>query len=118
VAVFLRALEELETEGSPSKRTLTFKPSQRPKSISTLRLRLVTEDEQFRVMNISRANATVTIEMTLAGLEIVRDAVIAWDDGAEDFGISPENADLKERQLGTRDLTSGELWFWGPKYDP
>ena len=69
-------------------------------------------------MNISQANAIVTVEVTLAGLEIVRDAIIAWGDGTEDFGISPGHSDLKKRQLGARDLASGELWFWGPRYDP
>lgn len=69
-------------------------------------------------MDISRENAAVTIEMTTAGLEIVRNAIIAWGEGAEDFGISAEHGDHKKNELGARDLTSGEMWFWGPRYDP
>ena len=116
VAAVLSALEELEADGPRSKRTLTLKPCTRPKSISTLRLRLIVESEQLRVMNISKENVAVTIEMTPIGLEIVRDAIIAWGEEAEDFGISAEHSDLKKRQLGVRDLASGEMWFWGPRY--
>ncbi|MBT3200026.1 MAG: hypothetical protein HN350_08915 [Phycisphaerales bacterium] len=118
VSPILQALDELKAGGPPSKLTGTFKPCDRPKSISTLRLRLVTDSQQLRVMDISRENAAVTIEMTTAGLEIVRNAIIAWGEGAEDFGISAEHGDHKKNELGARDLTSGEMWFWGPRYDP
>ena len=67
-------------------------------------------------MNISRENDIATIATTPIGLAIVRDAILTWGEGAEDFGISAEHSDLKKRELGPRDLASGEMWFWGPVY--
>jgi hypothetical protein len=114
----LLALEELESEGPPSHRTLSLRPSRRKRSVSALRLRLVAESEQLRVMNISCTRAVVTIEMTQAGLSVIRDAITDWGNGAGDFGISSRHTGLKKRQLRPRDVTSGELWFWGPAYEP
>ncbi len=112
----LQALDELQAEGCDSQRALTFRPSQRDRSIGTLRLRLVAPTNELRVMNISCEPGTATIEMTPVGLPLVRHAVSAWCDGGEDFGVSPAHANLKKRELGIQDTTSGELWFWGPGY--
>ena len=115
--VILQALDELQTEGCDSQRKLTFRPSRRNRSITALRLRLVAPTNELRVMNISCGPGTATIEMTPAGLPLVRHAVAVWCDGGEDFCVSPRHANLKKRELGIKDTASGELWFWGPGYD-
>ena len=112
----LQALDELQAEGCDSQRALTFRPSQRDRSIGTLRLRLVAPTNELRVMNISCEPGTAVIEMTPIGLPLVRHAVSVWCDGGEDFRVSPEHANLKKRELGIQVTTSGELWFWGPGY--
>lgn len=114
----LQALDELQAEAPRSKRTITFKPSVRKRNISTLRLRLVPARNELRVMNIACDPGTMSIEMTDAGLQLIRDAVKAWLNGSEDFGISPDDADLKRHELGAIDMESGELWFWGPTMEP
>ncbi len=112
----LEALDELQSEGSLSKRTLTFKATPRAGCITTLRLLRVTDDEDLHVLNVASENDTATIQMTDIGLPLFRDAVRGWLEGGEDFGVSAQHSDLKPRQLGTLDRASGELWFWGPTY--
>ena len=112
----LKALEELRSDETPSKRKLTFKPASRERAVSVLRLRLVAERPELRVMNISAADGAVAIEITDTGWQITRDALASWFAGGEDFGISPMHARMKKRDLGKDDLASGELWFWGPGY--
>jgi len=114
----LEALDELRGEIPPSQRLLTFRPSGRKRCLSTLRLRLVPAREELRVMNIACDPATVTIEMTELGLQLVRDAVNSWCNGGEDFCVSPESANLKRREFGSLDKASGTLWFWGPTMEP
>ena len=84
----------------------------------TLRLRLVSTREELRVMNIASGGQNLTIEMTDLGLQLVRNAMSAWLSGAEDFGVSPDSANVKRREFGSLDKTSGELWFWGPTMEP
>ena len=112
----LLALDGLQAEGIDSQRALTFRQSQRDRSIGTLRLRLVAPTNELRVMNISCGPGTAIIEMTPVGLPLVRHAVSVWCDGGEDFGVSTRHANLKQRELGIQDTASGELWFWGLGY--
>ena len=112
----LLAIDEVAASGPPAKRKITFKECDRPKSISTLRLILSPESDDLRQMHISVDSGEVEIEVTLAGLQQFKDAVTAWRDGAEDFGLSPIWERNRRRELGARDLSSGELWFWGPHY--
>src|SRR5688500_18449723 len=84
----LLALDELHSDGPPAKRTLTFKPTSRRTNISTCRLSLLAESEQLRVLNISCESASCAIDMTVTGSLLLRDAIVIWRDGGEDFGIS------------------------------
>lgn len=114
----LEALEELQSEGLGARRMLSFKASDRKRSISTLRLRLVSPRDELRVMNITRDGETLSMEMTDTGLRLVHDALSAWCSGGEDFGISPRDAKLTKHEFGSLDKASGELWFWGPTMEP
>jgi hypothetical protein len=112
----LEALAELQSEGSSSKRKLTFKATPRAGCITTLRLLLVPDHEDLHVLNVASESESATIQMTDIGLPLVRDAVRSWLEGGEDFGVSAQHSGLRPDQLGTLDRTSGELWFWGPNY--
>lgn len=110
------ALDELRSDGATARRSLGFKPSRRERAIATLRLLLVPEREELRVMHIACGKGMASIEMTPIGLEVVREQVVAWLAGGEDFGVDPRMAGMKKRELGPLDLSSAELWFWGPTY--
>jgi hypothetical protein len=115
----LGALDELSGDSpSSAKRTLTFQPSSRKKSISKMRLLFVPSRHELRVLHIACDPGEVTIEMTEVGLEVLRKGVAAWCNGSEDFGVSARHSDLKKRELGALDKSSGELWFWGPTMEP
>ncbi|MCL4204273.1 MAG: hypothetical protein KJ000_17460 [Pirellulaceae bacterium] len=114
----LRALDELLAEGGVSKRTATFKPSGRKREIDTLRLLFVPPRADLCVLSITREKATATIEMTAAGLQLLREAIATWCQGGEDFGVSPQHANLAKRELRVLDQASRELWFWGPTMEP
>jgi len=74
------------------------------------------ESEDLRVMCISLEAGVVSIELTPFGLQQLREAVVCWHDGAEDFQVSPPQDRRSRFSLGDKDLASGELWFWGPYY--
>lgn len=112
----LDAIDELQIEGSPSRRTLTFMSSSRPRGITTLRMCLVAQRDDLRVMNIACEASVATIQMTCEGLRLIRKAIVTWLDGTEDFGVSSRHSALKSCDLGQLDRDSGELWFWGPGY--
>jgi hypothetical protein len=112
----LDALNEIKDAGTPSRRTLTFRVSTRPRSLRCLRLVLENESDSLKVMSITHDADTATIAMTPVGWQLVYDAVAAWLAGGEDFGVSPARAMLKPKQFGARDKESVELWFWGPDY--
>jgi hypothetical protein len=114
----LEAIDELAAEAPVAKRKLTFKSSSRKRPLGSLRLRLVSERLDLRVMSITRDDQTVTVELTAVGLGLLRDAVKAWLNGSEDFGVSPDHADIKTRDLGASDKASLAIWFWGPTTDP
>lgn len=101
-------------ESPPAQRILTFKPTQKKKGISKLRLQIVLPSDELRVINIACTPGTAAIVMTAKGLEVLREAIVAWLNGGEDFGIHARNSDLKKREFGALDKSSGELWFWGP----
>ena len=112
----LEALTELQGEAGPAQRTLTFKTCSRTRPLRKLKLILVPEREELRVMNIGHDADTATIEMTHDGLALMIDAMVSWLAGAEDFCVSPRHSSLKAKQFGELDKESGELWFWGPGY--
>jgi hypothetical protein len=112
----LKALTELTDATCPSRLTLTFKTGSRTLAIRNLKMILVPDREDLKVMHIGRIADTAMIEMTQCGLSLILDAVASWLAGAEDFGVSPRQASLKPKQLGHLDMESGELWFWGPGY--
>ena len=112
----LVALDEVGAAGCPARRTVTFRPCDRPRRLSSLRFDLVPESEQLGVMRVSRQRRLAWVEMTRSGLVLVRDALIVWLDGGEDYGVSPSNSNLRKHQFGEHDLASGELSFWGPCY--
>lgn len=111
----LDALSELK-QTCPERRTLTFRSCMRIQALRKLKLMLVPEREDLRIMNIQHDADTGTIEMTDAGLALMTDAVASWLAGAEDFGVSPRHSSLKPTQFGILDKSFGELWFWGPGY--
>ena len=113
----LIAIGEVESGGPPAKRKLMFQPCQRPRECNTLQLILSSESDELRQLQVAVDDGTVTLEVTSRGLQLFKQAVEAWRDGAEDFGLSPTWERSRKRELGTRDLASGELWFWGPYYD-
>jgi hypothetical protein len=120
IAAMLMAVAELEKEGPPAKRTLTFRRNQRGKQCSTLRILLSASDDDLRQMSIGRQGSTATFEFTPAGLREFRDAVIGWWNGGQDFGVCPQwtNRRRKKEEMGSKDLASGEVWFWTPDMDP
>lgn len=112
----LDALRELADAPRPARRTLTFKRCTRKKPLVRLRLTVVPEHEELKVMRIGYEAEAGTIEMTDDGLALVIDAVTSWLAGADDFGVSPAHSSLKRKEMGILDRESGELWFWGPRY--
>ena len=116
IDILSQAISELMADGSPSKRTLTFRASENPKRQKLLRLRLLPGGDELRVMHIGCSGDSVEIDLTLIGLELLRGAIASWRNGNEDFGIAPRHSRLRKAELGVRDLASGEHWFWGPTY--
>lgn len=114
----LAALNELAAEPPPSKRTITFKATSRKTSFATMRLSLVEPRTGLRVMHFTIEPDAVSIEMTPAGLAVLRDGVATWCGGAEDFGIDSRRTKFKKHELGSLDKSCGEIWFWGPTMEP
>jgi hypothetical protein len=114
----LTAIDELSAEPPPAKRTITIRPSPRKKCITTLRLLLVEPRDDLRAMHIAYESGAATIELTTIGLAALREAIDCWCNGGEDFGVSPSRAEIKKREFGALDKSSGELWFWGPTMGP
>jgi len=114
----LIAFDELQAEGPPAQRAISFKPSSRRRCLLHMKLRLVPSSEGIRVLHIRCDNATAVLEMTEIGLQLLRSSVAKWCSGFEDFGIAPDHAGVTKRQLGPQDTSSGELWFWGPTIEP
>lgn len=112
----LVAIDELEAAGAPAKRTMTFRANKRRRSCSKMHLILSNECEDLRLMYISVEGEIASVECTPSGLRELREAVVCWQGGAEDFSLSPPAGRRKRRNLGQRDLDSGELSFWGPYY--
>lgn len=67
-------------------------------------------------MSLTKDQAAAIFEFTPAGLARFREAVEDWRDDAEDFSVHP--ATRKKADRGTKDLASGEVWFWTPRMDP
>ena len=116
-APLLDALTELKGTTCPSQRMLTFRTCSRKLALCKLKLMLVPDRENLKVMNIHCDADAAAIEMTQCGLQLIIDAVASWLAGAEDFGVSPRHASIMPKQFGRLDNESGELWFWGPRYN-
>lgn len=110
------ALQELETDKRPAKRTLTFNTHAKAQHIEQMQLQLLDATEALRVMHIAATKQRATIRLTPLGLDVLRQGLSTWLAGGEDFGISPRHAQLRRKELGVLDLDSLELWFWGPGY--
>jgi hypothetical protein len=108
IAVLIRAVDELEKENPPAKRTLTLKPT-RSDAFCSLHVRLSPTTEELRRLCIRPEEGTVVLEFTREALPKVRSALTDWQDGNEDFCLHPQGA---KGELGTKDRASGELWFW------
>ena len=118
IDALLLAVDELEADGPPAKRTLTLRPNERRKQCSTVRILLSPVSEDLRQMSITRQDRMAVLEFTPKGLEKFREALSCWRAGGEDFSIHPHPERNKKSGLGTKDLESGELWFWTPRMDP
>ena len=112
----LEALKELQDDTCPAQRVLTFRASSRKSALLKLKLKLVADHEDLKVMHVGRDRDTAVIEMTAEGLSLLTDAFARWLAGGEDFGVSPTSSSLKRKEFGRLDRESGELWFWGPWY--
>lgn len=112
----LRAIEELNVAGPPARRMLTFKPCSRPNRCASLRLILSNESDDFHPIRISVEGEIATIEVTLDGLRQLREAIVRWRDGAEDFRLSPPHQRNSQGDPGKQNIAPVELWFWGPHY--
>jgi len=77
-------------------------------------------DNTLRQMCIGRKEDVGLFEFTPQGLQKFREAVVCWQSGGEDFGLAPTwtSRRKKKEELGSKDLASGELWFWTPRTDP
>lgn len=111
------AIEELLAEGVPSQRRLQLKSSKRVAAISVIKVVLESESDKLKQMSVQRDGDTAILRFTERGLQAFQAAVTRWQNGGEDFGLSPEGSrkarDLKKsKALGKLDLESGELWFW------
>jgi len=115
IGTLLLAVDEVIAEGAPSKRSLTLLPNKRKKQCSTVRIRYLSPSEELREMSIRREKDVAILEFTATGLAAFRVALTAWQNGSEDFGIHPSG---RKHELGAKDRTSGELWFWTPFMDP
>lgn len=109
----LAAVDELAADEAPAQRVLTAKDCQRKRACSKLRLVLAAPTEALMEMSLAIERGTAILEFTPAGLKAFRDAVVAWQNGAEDFSVQPSRS-----AKGHKDKSSGEVWFWTPLTDP
>jgi len=115
-APLLDALSQLEESDRPGQRVLTFRSNSRKASIEKLQLQLVDPTVDLRVMHVAATENSATMQMTPLGLEVFRDALNSWLNGAEDFGVCARHVDLRRHELGALDRRCAEIWFWGPGY--
>jgi hypothetical protein len=118
VGPFLLALNELVSEGPGARRALTFKPCDRRRAITKARLSLHAPTPELRVMCVTCNGDAMSLELTPAGLESLRDGLNGWIGGAEDFCVAPEHGVRNWKALGPRDRESLDIWFWGPTQEP
>ena len=104
----LTAVDELAGEIPPAKRNLRL-DSKSPGTFRSLQLRFSPETPEFRKLFIGVEDGLPVLEFTPAGLAEVRLALQSWIKGGEDFGLHPTG---KKTELGKRDTSSGDLWFW------
>lgn len=117
-APLLTALDELLSEESPARLTLTLKPCPRPNACSSIKLCVSQPSNELQQMFFTINQNAAVLEFTAPGLMMFRAAVESWRDGAEDFSIHPRRTAQKEEFLGANDLVSGEVWFWTPSTSP
>lgn len=69
-------------------------------------------------MSLTADSGVLQIELTAAGVSLLRESLANWLAGSEDFGLGWRHSKLKKQELGPLDLASSELWFWGPEFTP
>lgn len=106
--LLLRAVQELARESPPAKRKLTLAPKP-PGTFHALQLRFSPETPDLRKLSVGVEDDTPVLEFTPTGLAEVTTALESWMKGGEDFGLHPTG---KRSELGRKDTSSGELWFW------
>ena len=104
----LRAVNELSRERAPARRKLTFH-SKRKDAFHSLYLRFSPASSELRKLCVEVEGGAPILEFTPAGLAEVTSALETWINGGEDFGLHPTG---KPSDLGRKDTSSGELWFW------
>lgn len=102
------AVEEVAREMPPVRRKLTFR-SRRPDAIRSMQLKFSPVAAELRKFCMVIEHQTLILEFTAAGVEEIVTALREWSQGAEDFCLYPRG---KKGELGEKDKTSGELWFW------
>lgn len=112
----LRVADELEREGPGARRTVGVRPCGRPHPVTQLKLSLHAVSPELRVMCVDCDAGIGRIDLTPIGLAAWRDAIGAWSQGMEDYGLAPRHGESDRRRLGDKDRTSAEIWFWGPGY--
>lgn len=108
-ATVIRALDEMNSDVPPAKRTLTLRRSGHPGAFSSIQLRFLPATDELRIMSVSADGDRAIWEFTPVGLSRIQDALVAWGAGAEDFCVFPHG---KRSELGQKDKASGEIWFW------
>ena len=111
--VMLMLLDELGGLRPPAQRALTLKPSDRPNAFSRIRFVISHVSDRLTEMSLTCDSETAVFEFTPAGLMRLREAVVLWRNGGEDFSVHPSKC-----CAGTKDGQSGEVWFWTPFTDP
>lgn len=116
----LKAIELLEQEGPPSRRTILLKRlapkdeakvsgGQRYRNFSKLRLCLLERTADLQQMCISYDRDSATVEIVPQELYQLKEAIAAVRGGHGDSGIAPETT---EGAFGPKDKASDILVFW------
>lgn len=103
-AQFFNAVNEVCGEPGISRRTITLQKFER-NDFGSFKLRIVEANDHFQSLWVGLNAGVPVLEFTEQAEPYVLEAVTGWTNGLEDFCLFPK--DCK-----SRDLQSGELWFW------
>jgi len=103
-ARFLEVVEEVCRDRYSPYRTITLKKSE-PNDFGTFKLRKVEAGDDFQSLWIGVESGVPVLEFTEYAESYVLEAIAGWANVMEDYCLFPK--DCK-----SRDLRSGELWFW------